>query len=157
MSESEFWIKRSVGISAIGTVLVVMSTGKGGQQHRWGEYFIFISGRYPKSDHSSFNIRTTTIPNNVISIDVEYLKFELQQQVNSYLSAYLFEFYEKTKCNICRQEIQLEEGGPSDIIGMWLRGKFHKQILQAKEETQSDDFRALLATVTDLQPFMPVS
>ena len=42
-----FWIKRSAAISAIGIPLAITATGTGGQPQRWGEYFIFISGRNP--------------------------------------------------------------------------------------------------------------
>jgi len=157
MVEKDYWIKRSAGISAIGTSLVVMTTGKGGQRQRWGEYFIFISGRHPKFCNQRTNVDTKNIPENVITLDLAFMKQELEMQVRGRLSVHFFDLYEETKSEVYLQKTELEGGQPADIIGLWLRGEFHDEIRQVKGMTQCDSLKDLITTVVDLPSFQLIS
>ena len=97
------------------------------------------------------------IPTNFITIDDAFMRQELEQQARGRISVHFSDLYEKTQSNMYLQRLELEDGEPADIIGLWLRGAFHDEIRRVKNTTQSDSLKEFLAVVVDLPPFKFIS
>ena len=155
-SERNFWIKRSASVSAIGLPFAIIAAGFCGQRHRklWGEYFFFVSGQDPHFACQRVLIRTVDLPEGLVNFDRTFMRSEIEQQINGELSAYLFRAYTNTKSDIYLESVQLDrEGTTEDIMGLWMRGHFHKQFRRIREKTCSDDLRELLDLVVTLPTF----
>lgn len=76
---------------------------------------------------------------------------ELKQQISGQLTSHLYGLYEKTKNNYftgCRYV--LEDGETSDIIRLWMRGLFHREIALIREKTVCESLCKYLGDVVHL-------
>lgn len=157
MTTENIWVKRGTGISAFGAPLIVMAAQKSGQQHWIGEYYILLGGRYPAFIPWVTGINAKNVPENIATIDAEYMKIELDQHSASALSIHCFDLYEETKKDGLLNKLEFLDGEKTDILRAWLRGQYSEDIRRMHQLTKIDSLRSYLQGVVHLTPMVSPS
>lgn len=152
MTTGNIWVKRGSGISAFGLPLIVMAASKAGQQHWYGEYFVLLGGRHAAYLPYATSIKATDVPEDIATINADYMKVELDQHSSSRLSVHCFDLYEKTSREGFLKNIEFVDGEKLDILRAWLRGEYAEAIGAMHQTTKIDALRTFLQDVVRLTP-----
>jgi hypothetical protein len=150
MGNEGIWVKRSSGIFAMGIPLIVMCAGEREKNHWWGEYHVLVSGRHPAFYSHRCSFDGSGVPQEIATVDLLYMRGELEQQVQGQISSHCFDVFEQSKNEFYLQSFELADGEKADLLRLWLRGEFHTEIEKILRETQCEELRAFLSEVTRL-------
>lgn len=150
MAVEELWLKRGPQIRGVGAPLVIMVVGKNDEHQWWGEYFILISGGAAAHLSQRTTLNTTNIPEDMLGGYSAFMKAEIEQQVQTQLSIYLFKLFEKTNSEYALQNFDLVDAPKEDVVRLWLRGEFHDDVKKIKGTTQSETLKKFLEGVVTL-------
>ncbi len=137
MGLENIWVKRGTGISPFGAPLVVMAAARSGQQHWHGEYFILLNGKYPALLTQYTTVKIEDVPADLITVDAEFMRTELDQQATSRLSVHCFDLYEKTNREGFLRPLELADGDHRDILRAWLRADHQDGISRCETSRRS--------------------
>ena len=148
MENEELWIKRSIATWGLGTVTAIMTKGKSGQRHIFGEYFVLISGAKPVLLSQRTSVDTKNFPPDLIKGN--FIKDEIEQQVQGAVSRYFYDQFEDTQNNFYLQKIELLNGDKRDLMHLWVRGEFQKEIKSINQNTNCNELKSYLGMIVEL-------
>lgn len=145
MNTENILVKRGTGISAFGTPLIVIAAAPSWQPYWNGEYHALLGGRHPALLNQYTSVKVGDVPKDLVTIDAEFMRVELDQQAMGRLSVHCFDLYEKAGREGFLNKLELTDGEPTDILRSWLRKEHHDHIMQMREQTKIEQLRTFQA------------
>lgn len=138
-----------------------IATGLVGDAGRHLAEFFVISKRYhPHLHAAAIEFVSDDIPDDVLTVDEDYLLCEARQQAQNYLDEALFEIAEKHGEHVLtRYRPEMIELRYMPLLSLWMRSELRDEIRSIAEKTKSPRLRLCLgmAMQTRMMRLQPAS
>lgn len=118
------------------------------------EYYLLTSKNSQAMKRGSLTyVKNEEVPEQ-ITIDIDFLLKESQQQAEVEFHELIHDLVEKTKNeNYYTVPIVISEPENNKLIGCWLRGKFHSEIKEIHSVTKCKKMLRIFGAITGMKPF----
>jgi hypothetical protein len=119
-----------------------------------GEYFVLTQRPAAALQKGGFRFSSTDVPADLLTVDLDFMIQEARQQAE----ILLIDRLEERATQLQRPEllglnIQMKECSARPFVGCWLRGQFHEQLLDIRDQTECASLASYLGLVSQLKTF----
>jgi hypothetical protein len=135
------------------TYAVAVGIHTSGQYFK-GEYFVMTQLPNPALHKVTFRYSSTDVPEDLLTVDVDFMVEEAGNQAEIHLIDRLSErATELQRLELLSLHVQLIECAVRPFVGCWLRGQFHNQLREIASSTECTSLAAYINMVSQLPPF----
>lgn len=147
MIKEELWIKKGPAIIGFGPSLIIMAVGMNGQRNAWGEFHIFVPGKFKHRESYRHCFDLGSVPEDLNMINNESFCSDIEYQANTKLSVFYSTIDEAT---LAQSIIGFSDGEKKDIARIWMQGDFCSDLLEIKNKTQSTELMKFIADIENI-------
>lgn len=134
--------------NAFGDPTIVVAASLSATSRLSGEYFTLYSNGEEKMHAGTLDVNGADVPPDFLAVDLKFVLDEVFQfSLNSYREIVCRAYPQATELNLFMPPFEVVPVEKEHLARLWMRNKFHSQLVVIEESTSCNELRSFLGEV----------